>query len=93
MRARVEDELDQVLGGRAARYEDLERLPYTLAVVKETMRLHPPAYLLRRRAREDVEIGGYQLPAGRVVRRHGAIADGHVSLDELAQRAPWDYGP
>lgn len=66
-RARVEEELDRVLGDRAPRYADLASLPYTLAVVKETMRLHPPAYIVARRAIEDVVVGEHLVPKGRVV--------------------------
>ena len=55
VRARMEAELDAL--GRAPTYEDLKKLPYTLAVFKEAMRLHPPAYLLARRSLEDVVIG------------------------------------
>lgn len=55
-RAKVEAEVDAL--GRVPSYEDLVRLPYTLAVLKEAMRLYPPAYILARRALEDVTIGG-----------------------------------
>ena len=44
--------------------EDLPRLPYTEKVVKEAMRLYPPAYVILRLALEPLEIGGYELPAG-----------------------------
>jgi len=56
-RARMEAELDAL--GRAPTYDDLKKLPYTLAVFKEAMRLYPPAYLLARRPTEDVIIGDY----------------------------------
>ncbi|MGZ3419451.1 MAG: cytochrome P450 [Polyangiales bacterium] len=39
-------------------------LPYTEQVIKESMRLYPPVYLLARRNAEDVEIGGYTIPSG-----------------------------
>ncbi|MFC7617220.1 cytochrome P450 [Actinokineospora soli] len=34
------------------------------AVVKESMRLHPVVYEVARKTTEDVEIGGYRIPAG-----------------------------
>lgn len=57
-------ELDQVLGGRAPVLSDLSRLPYTEMVVKESMRLFPPAWGIGRRAISDFEIGGYTVRAG-----------------------------
>ncbi|HEY8203599.1 MAG TPA: cytochrome P450 [Pyrinomonadaceae bacterium] len=58
------EELDEVLGDREATLADLPRLKYTEQIVKESMRLYPPAYGLGREAIGDCEIGGYQVPAG-----------------------------
>lgn len=60
-------ELDEVLGDRAPRIEDLPRLPYTLQVFKESMRLFPPAYLVGRQAIRDVDIGDYHLAKGTII--------------------------
>jgi cytochrome P450 len=57
------DELDQVLGGRKPAFSDLPRLKYTEKIVKEAMRLYPPAYAVGREAIESCEIGGYHVPA------------------------------
>jgi cytochrome P450 len=57
-------ELDSVLAVRAPAVEDLPRLPYTERVIKEAMRLYPPAYVILRLAVEDSEIGGYRVPRG-----------------------------
>jgi len=57
-------ELDSVLAGRAPTLADLPRLPYTEMVVKESMRLYPPAWGVGRRALADFEVGGYRIPAG-----------------------------
>ena len=56
--AKLHEELDRVLAGRAPTYEDLASLPYTEQVIKEAMRLYPPAYVLPRRARCDTEVVG-----------------------------------
>jgi cytochrome P450 len=61
--ALLHEELDHVLGGRAPTLADLKQLPYTEMVVKESMRLYPPAYSFGRMAIEDVQIGGYDIPA------------------------------
>ena len=64
---RLHGELDEELDGRAPAVADLPRLEYTRRVLKESMRLYPPAWLIGRRALADVELGGYVVPAGSVV--------------------------
>lgn len=60
----LHQEVDSALAGAAPRVEDLPRLPYAEKVVKEALRLYPPAYVILRLALEPVEIAGYALPAG-----------------------------
>lgn len=62
--AKFHAELDEVLGGRVPAFADLPRLRFTEQIVKEALRLYPPAYGLGREAIEDCEIGGYHVPAG-----------------------------
>ena len=57
-------ELDEVLSRRDATMADLPRLKFTEQIVKESMRLYPPAYGLGREAINDCEIGGFPVPAG-----------------------------
>lgn len=59
----LHSELEAVLDGRPPTVEDLSRLPYTDAVIKESMRLYPPAWAIGREALEDCEIGGFHVPA------------------------------
>jgi cytochrome P450 len=47
--------------------DDLARLPYTRAVLSESMRLFPPAWILGRRALEPYRIGEHELPARTIV--------------------------
>jgi len=61
---KLHHELARVLDGKNPSFEDLPRLCYTEAVVKESVRLYPPAWSLARTAAEDFEIGGYLVPAG-----------------------------
>jgi cytochrome P450 len=46
---------------------DLPRLPYTLAVLEETMRLYPPVPMTVRVAFEQTELGGIPIPRGDLV--------------------------
>jgi cytochrome P450 len=63
-RTQLKAELDRVLQGRAATFEDLPQLPYANWVIKETMRLYPTVTDLGREAAEDCEIGGYRIAKG-----------------------------
>ncbi|HZS03367.1 MAG TPA: cytochrome P450 [Blastocatellia bacterium] len=61
--AKLHAELESVLGGRAPGVANLPALRYTEMIVKETMRLYPPAWAVGRAAVEDCEIGGWHIPA------------------------------
>jgi cytochrome P450 len=61
---RVQEEVDAVLGTRPATLDDVARLPLCEAVIKESMRLYPPAYVVGREALADVEIAGWVVPRG-----------------------------
>jgi cytochrome P450 len=65
--AAARDEVRRQLGGRKPQAADSDRLPYVMAVVKEGMRLYPPAWIFARQATIPVEIDGAQLPTGAVV--------------------------
>jgi len=64
--ARLRDELDEVVDGRPT-IEDVFAFEYTEAVVKEAMRLYPPAHDIRRSPARDVEVGGYAIPEGSLI--------------------------
>lgn len=57
-------ELDEALGGRLPAAADVRLLPYTAAVLRESMRLYPPAWILARRLLTPRDVCGYRLPAG-----------------------------
>ncbi len=61
----MQAEADLVLGDRTPMPEDLTRLPYTRAIVQETLR--PPAWTIGRQSIRDCEIGGQHIPAGSIV--------------------------
>jgi cytochrome P450 len=60
--ARLHAELDSVLDGRPPAGADLSRLPYTLQVLKEALRLYPPSSAIVRVAVRDTVLGeGYPI--------------------------------
>jgi cytochrome P450 len=65
--ASLEAELEEVLAGRAVTADDMPRLAYCNAVIKEALRCYPVAWLTARTALEDVEIGGYPVPKGTAI--------------------------
>jgi cytochrome P450 len=67
IRAELEREVDHVLGKRAPTYDDLKSLPFTLQVLKEVMRLYPPAYVVGRRAIRPVSLLGYPIKKNGIV--------------------------
>lgn len=64
---KVRAEVRSVLGTRSATADDVAKLPYTEAVLKESMRLYPPAYLLGREAREPLRLGAHAVARGQMV--------------------------
>jgi len=63
--AKLREEVDAL--GHDVRASDLPNLPYTLAVLEESMRLFPPVPLTVRTAFEPTQIGGMPIPQGELV--------------------------
>jgi cytochrome P450 len=61
---RLQDEVDTALGDRTPTAGDMERLPYAAMVLKEAMRLYPPAPTLGRRTADGDVIDGFAIPPG-----------------------------
>src|ERR1051325_4399242 len=65
--ARLEQELDEVLGDRSPTAEDLPKLVYLRKVLDEAMRLYPPLPVMPRVATEDDLVCGRPIPRKSVV--------------------------
>ncbi|HUS14564.1 MAG TPA: cytochrome P450 [Chloroflexia bacterium] len=65
--AKLQAEVDRVLGGRPATVADLPQLPYALQVFKEALRLYPAADSLSRQAVRDMDLQGYPIQKGDLV--------------------------
>jgi cytochrome P450 len=61
---RVRAECEQIPHDRLPTGSDLARLPYTMQVWKETLRLYPPVYAFTRRALCPIACAPYLIPQG-----------------------------
>jgi len=64
---RFHDELQSVLGGRTPTLEDLSQLTYTEQILKESMRMYPPAWTTTRQASQETTLGGEPIKKNQVV--------------------------
>ncbi len=64
---KLQSEVDSMLGDRFPTSDDIQELSYTRMIVKETLRMRPPAWAIGRQAIRDCEIGGQHIPAGSTV--------------------------
>lgn len=88
---KVRGELDQVVGqNRKVEESDMEGLPYLQAVVKETLRLHPPIpFLIPRRAVKETEFMGYSIPVDTQVLVHAWA----IGRDPDVWKDPLSFNP
>ncbi len=67
VKARLQEEVDDVLDGDSPTMEDLEELSYVEKVIRESMRLYPSVYAVPRIPETEVEIRDYRIPEGSYV--------------------------
>lgn len=65
--ARLHEELRGVLAGGTPQVSDLMKLPYLQAVLNETLRLYPPAYIAARTSIDSFSLCGYDFSPGTTV--------------------------
>jgi len=107
--AAVRAELDELRAqGEEVSYQALREMPRLEGAVKEALRLHPPLILVLRVAKQDVEVEGYRIAAGKLVGASPAVSnriaedfpdpDAFVPARYLEPRAedranPWTWIP
>lgn len=65
---RAQEEIESVLGKNPPGFAEVAKLPYLNSVIRETLRLYPPAVgVFAREAKEHMELGGYEIPKGSIV--------------------------
>lgn len=62
IQARMQDEIDSILADRQVSSDDIDNLPLTAAVLKESLRLRPTVWLLSaRQCSEDTSLGNFTI--------------------------------
>ncbi|KAJ9559482.1 hypothetical protein OSB04_004642 [Centaurea solstitialis] len=88
---KLQQEVTEIAQGRSMiPEEDLEKMAYLKAVIKETLRLHVPLPLLvPRESTEDVKLMGYDIPTGtQVIINAWAIGRDSTSWEESMEFRP-----
>ena len=86
---RLRGELETVLNGGRPGFEHVPELEYTEQVVREALRLYPPAFALFRQATEDAVVGGYRIPEGTIL----TLPQFHIHTDERFYDDPESFSP
>ncbi len=86
---KLQAEVGCVIGNRFPTAEDINNLDYTRMVVKETLRMRPPAWAIGRQAVNDCEIGGQEIKAGSVV----IVSQWVTHHDPRFYEAPQEFKP
>ncbi|MDG1431629.1 MAG: cytochrome P450 [Paracoccaceae bacterium] len=83
VQTRARTEAIAVLGNRAATQEDLAALPYTRAIIEETLRLYPPAAMVSRTAQQPDSLCGRQVnPKDTVILPIYALHRSHLHWED-----------
>lgn len=85
----AQQELDATLAGRAPAMEDLPKLPYIEQIMKESLRMYPPAAIIPRQAVEEDTIDGFPIPVGAQV----TLPVWGIHHDERFYPRPYHFDP
>jgi cytochrome P450 len=76
----LQGEADAVLQGRLPAFADYERLPLARAVLDESLRLFPPAWLITRKALSRDTLGGRDVPPSSLIIMSPWLVHRHPAL-------------
>jgi cytochrome P450 len=85
----LQHEVTSVLGEREPSYDDVAALPFTTAVVSETLRLRPAAWMIERQVVAPVDLAGLRPPVGTVL----AISPWILHRDPRSWADPMSFVP
>ncbi|XP_022885428.1 cytochrome P450 71A6-like [Olea europaea var. sylvestris] len=88
---KLQNEVTQVVGSKSkVTEEDLEKMPYLKAVMKESLRLHPPIpMLVPRESTQDSKVMGYNIAA----RTQVIINAWAIARDPMQWENPEEFNP
>lgn len=91
IQAKAQEEIDSIVGKRSVSDSDLSKLPYLKAIIKESLRMHPPGPLLSwaRLAIHDTSIGDHFIPAGTTA----MVNMWSITHDEDVWSNPHEFNP
>ena len=61
---KLRQEVESVMGDSPPTMENIKQLTYTMAVIKETLRLYPPAQAIVKMCLKDTSLGPYRIKEG-----------------------------
>lgn len=103
----LQSEINNAVGNRQPKVEDIRNLQTTRRILQESMRLYPPSNIILRYSLQSDEIGGYHIPANSELVIHVAVLHRHPDFwenpdtfdperftpERIAKRHKWAYMP
>lgn len=87
--AKLQQEIDEVIGTRSPTFADIPNLRFTDQLLKETLRLYPAIWTMARRALEDLELNDVRVPADSLI----VASQWLIHRDERWFKSPHDFLP